>query len=52
MPQRIQGDGIAEQIAFEGLEVGLEHLDGGYSVCFESHTRRRRPRGSVPRPAR
>src|SRR6266536_1798551 len=22
----------------EGLEVRLEHLEGGYSVCFEQHT--------------
>ena len=22
----------------EGLDVRLEHLEGGYSVCFESHT--------------
>jgi hypothetical protein len=28
----------SEQIAFDGLEVRLEQLDGGYSVCFESHT--------------
>ena len=28
----------SEQIAFDGLEVRLEHLEGGYSVCFESHT--------------
>ena len=28
----------SEQIALEGLEVRLEHLEGGYSVCFESHT--------------
>jgi hypothetical protein len=28
----------AERIAFEGIEVRLEHLEGGYSVCFESHT--------------
>jgi hypothetical protein len=27
----------SEKIAFEGLEVRLENLDGGYSVCFESH---------------
>jgi hypothetical protein len=25
-------------IATEGLDVRLEHLEGGYSVCFESHT--------------
>ena len=28
----------SEQVAFEGIDVRLEHLDGGYSVCFESHT--------------
>jgi hypothetical protein len=28
----------SETIALEGLKVQLEHFDGGYSVCFESHT--------------
>ena len=28
----------SEQIAFDGVDVAVEHLDGGYSVCFESHT--------------
>lgn len=28
----------SEQIAFEGMEVRLENFEGGYSVCFESHT--------------
>jgi cupin domain len=28
----------SETIALQGLEVQLEHLEGGYSVCFESHT--------------
>ena len=28
----------AERIAFEGIDVRLKHLDGGYTVCFESHT--------------
>jgi hypothetical protein len=28
----------SEQIAFDGVEVAVEHLDGGYSVCFEAHT--------------
>jgi hypothetical protein len=28
----------SEKVTTEGLEVRLEHLDGGYSVCFESHT--------------
>ena len=27
-----------ETIAMEGLDVRLENLEGGYSVCFESHT--------------
>ena len=28
----------SEQFAFAGVEVQLENLKGGYSVCFESHT--------------
>ena len=28
----------SEQIAFEGIDVRLENFEGGYSVCFESHT--------------
>jgi hypothetical protein len=28
----------SETIAINGLDVRLEHLDGGYSVCFESHS--------------
>jgi len=28
----------SETVSLEGLEVSLEHLEGGYSVCFESHT--------------
>jgi len=28
----------AERIAFDGIDVRLEHLEGGYTVCFESHT--------------
>jgi hypothetical protein len=28
----------SEKVTMEGLEVRLEHLDGGYSVCFESHS--------------
>ena len=27
-----------ETVALEGLDVKFEHFDGGYSVCFESHT--------------
>jgi hypothetical protein len=28
----------SETVATEGLDVRVEHLEGGYSVCFESHT--------------
>lgn len=35
---KVSRETASETIALEGLEVHLEHLDGGYSVCFESHT--------------
>jgi hypothetical protein len=35
---RASRETAAQTIALEGLAVRLEHLDGGYSVCFESHT--------------
>lgn len=28
----------SESIAMDGLEVQLENLEGGYTVCIESHT--------------
>ncbi len=28
----------SQQITFEGIDVRLENFEGGYSVCFESHT--------------
>jgi hypothetical protein len=28
----------SHSVEFEGLDVRLEHLQGGYSVCFEKHT--------------
>ena len=34
---RTSRDSAPEKVALEGVEVRLEHLDGGYSVCFESH---------------
>jgi len=34
----VSRDTASERVAIEGLDVRLEHLDGGYSVCFESHT--------------
>jgi hypothetical protein len=35
--KNVSRDTASEEIAFDGLEVRLENLDGGYSVCFESH---------------
>lgn len=28
----------SHSVALEGLNVHLDHLEGGYSVCFETHT--------------
>lgn len=28
----------SDAISLEGLDVRMEHLEGGYSVCFESHS--------------
>lgn len=36
MPKVSRGT-ASEVITMEGLEVHLEHLDGGFTVCFESH---------------
>jgi hypothetical protein len=35
---KVSRETASETIAMEGLEVRLENLEGGYSVCFESHT--------------
>ena len=35
---KVSKETASETMALEGLEVQLEHLDGDYSVCFESHT--------------
>ena len=35
---KVSRETASETIELQGLEVRLEHLDGGYSVCFESHT--------------
>lgn len=37
MPKVSRGT-ASETMALAGLEVQLEHLDGGYTVCFESHS--------------
>jgi hypothetical protein len=35
---KVSRDTASEAVTLEGLDVRLEHLEGGYSVCFESHT--------------
>jgi hypothetical protein len=35
---KVSRESASEKVTTEGLEVRLEHLDGGYSVCFETHT--------------
>lgn len=35
---KVSRDSASEEVAFPGADIRLEHLDGGYSVCFESHT--------------
>jgi len=35
---RVSKTTASQTIAVEGLEVHLERLEGGYTVCFESHT--------------
>jgi hypothetical protein len=35
---KVSRETASEKVAMEGLDVCIEHLDGGYSVCFESHT--------------
>lgn len=35
---KVSRETASETVAMEGLEVRLENLEGGYSVCFESHT--------------
>jgi hypothetical protein len=34
----VSSETASETVRTDGLEVRLEHLEGGYSVCFESHT--------------
>jgi hypothetical protein len=35
---KVSRETASETVTTEGLDVRLEHLEGGYSVCFESHT--------------
>ena len=35
---RVSRQTASERIELDGLEILLEHLEGGYTVCFETHT--------------
>jgi len=35
---KVSRNTASHSVQLEGLDVRLEHLEGGYSVCFESHT--------------
>lgn len=35
---KVSRNTASHSVELEGLEVRLEHLEGGYSVCFEKHT--------------
>jgi hypothetical protein len=35
---KVSRETASEAVSLDGLDVRLEHLEGGYSVCFEKHT--------------
>ena len=35
---RISKDTAPARVRWEGVEIGQADLDGGYAVCFETHT--------------
>jgi len=35
---KVSKETASERISLEGLDVWQEHFDGGYTVCFESHS--------------
>ena len=35
---KVSRNTASHSVAVEGLDVRLDHLEGGYSVCFEKHT--------------
>jgi len=35
---KVSRETASQAVSLEGNEIRTEHLDGGYSVCFESHT--------------
>ena len=35
---KVSRNTASHSVELEGLDVRLDHLEGGYSVCFEKHT--------------
>jgi hypothetical protein len=35
---KVSRETASQAVSLEGNEIRTEHLEGGYSVCFESHT--------------
>jgi hypothetical protein len=35
---KVSRETASTRVSLDGLDVRVEHLDGGYSVCFEQHT--------------
>ena len=35
---KVSRETASQAVSLEGHEIRTEHLEGGYSVCFESHT--------------
>ena len=35
---KVSRETASETVSLEGLDVRMDELEGGYSVCFESHT--------------
>ena len=35
---KVSRETASQAVSLDGLDVKVEHLEGGYSVCFESHT--------------
>jgi hypothetical protein len=35
---KVSRNTASHSVKLEGLDVRLDHLEGGYSVCFEEHT--------------
>jgi hypothetical protein len=35
---KVSKETASGHVSVDGLDVSLEHLEGGYSVCFEQHT--------------